>query len=173
MEIDNKSGDFIVGSREPFGRLLVEIMHSQSLDYDVHLTQKRIGQILVSAYLDDEIEYAELFGLESRRDMVHEDIARDLAMKAEVHARHSDVRMSFGHEYFGGLKIIAQREVKDLPELYAEREIVQIAVENSITTERGSVIDQQDVEMIDEEIAQAEASKEVLSLISKFEGDKK
>ena len=173
MEIDNKSRNFIVGSKEPFGRLLVEIMHSQSLDYDVHLTQKRIGQILVSAYLDDEIEYAELFGMDSRRDMQHEDIARDIAMKAEVHATNCDVEMSFGHEYLEGLKIIAQREVKDLPELYAEREIVQIAVENNITTERGSIIDQQDIEMIDEEIAQAEASIEVLSLISKLEGDKK
>lgn len=167
MEIDKKSGEFKVSSTEPFGKLLIELMYSRPLDESIHETQKRIGEILLSSYIGDRLQYTDDFGIETEKTLIHEDISRDISEKAQIHAKNSSIEMSFNKDYYDGLEKIAAREVKDLDDLYAERAIVTIAFENGITSQDGILVDEQDLELIEEEIEQAEAAKQALEMINK------
>ena len=168
MEINKDSKHFIVVSDEPFGQLLLEVMYSRSVDDRVLVVQRHIGNMLVEAYLDDTIDYAENFGMLGEKIILHNDIGRDLAMKAEVHARNHEVTMTFNEVHFDGLEQLALREIKDLPGLMAEREIIGVALEIGYESASGHIIDEQDIAMIDEEITQAEASKVVIRILKEL-----
>lgn len=168
MEIDKKAKAFNVTSSEPFGRLLVELMQNNSYEDEINKTLRKVGEILISSYLENEIDSVNEFGLNTDRRVLYKDIAKDMATKAEVHARNTEIAMRFPEEFFEGLARIAIREIKELPGLYSEREIVQIAVDKCITNAYGEFYDDQDLELIDEEIQQAEASREFMDLLRKY-----
>lgn len=168
MNIDKKAKAFNVTSSEPFGRLLVELMHNNSYEDEINKTLRKVGEILISSYIDNEFDSANELGLNEERVVIFKDIAKDIATKAEVHARNAEIAMKFPEEFFEGLAMIAIREIKELPDLYSEREIVQIAVDRCITNAYGEFYDDQDLELIDEEIKQAEASEEFMGLLRKY-----
>jgi hypothetical protein len=168
MEMDKKTRSFSVTSNEAFGRLLVELMHNNSNEIDIKNTLRRVGEIVVRSYLEDEADELEELGFNDTRPLVFDDLARDTKLKAEIHARNSEITMKFSEEYFEGLARIAIREIKDLPDLYNEKEITQIAVDKCLLNEYGQFYDDQDLNMIDEEIQQAEASKEFMLMLRDY-----
>lgn len=172
MEIypDNKS--FKVSTREPFGKLLLELMHGQSHDPAIFEVQKHVGSILLSAYIDDRIGDEDNIGLPSR-GIIDNDIAKDITIKVHSFAKNMDIDMVFSEQYFEGLERISAREAKDLPELFAEREVVAVAAELGYVDRFGFFIGDQDIEMVDEEIEQAQAAVEVLELLKKYHGKAK
>lgn len=172
MEIypDNKS--FKVSTREPFGKLLLELMHGQSHDPAIFAVQKHVGAILLSAYIDDTVEDKDNYEHPSR-GIIDQDIAKDITLKVYSYANNNNIDMVFGEQYFEGLERISAREAKDLPELFAEREVVAVAAELGYVDRFGFFIGDQDIEMVDEEIEQAQASIEVLELLKKYRGKAK
>ncbi len=168
MEIDKSSEKFNVLSTEPFGRLLLDIMQGKSHDESIYGTQKKIGQILLVSYLDKEIEDQENFKGDNARAQLHSDIAVDMSIKALLNSKNHDVLMSFEKEYFDGLEKIASRKSSILYDLYTELEIVSVAYENDIASQEGILVDEQDLDLIKEEIEQAEAAKKVLDMIRKY-----
>jgi len=173
MEIlpDNKS--FKVSTKEPFGKLLLELMHGQSYEPSIHKVQKHVGTMLLSAYIDNKVDDAEHFGIDSETPIIEDDIAKDIATKVVVFANNNDVDMVFDDEYFEGLEKISIREAKDLPELIAEREVVAVAAEMGYIDRFGVYVDDQDVKMVEEEIEQAKAALQVLDLLKTFKNRSK
>lgn len=165
MEIlpDNKS--FKVSTNEPFGRLLLELMHSQSYEPSIHKVQKRVGAMLLSAYIDSKVEDVEQYGIDLETPIIDDDIAKDISTKVIAFAHNNDVDMVFEDEYFEGLEKISLREAKDLPELIAEREVVSASAEMGYIDRFGEYVDDQDVKMVEEEIEQAKAALHVFDLI--------
>jgi len=168
MEVNPKENIITVKSTEPFGKLLLELMHGRSIDERILHVQYRVGAVLVEAYIDSEITDLEKLGPNNFREILHTDVARDLAMKAEVHARNSEVPIEFYEEHFDGLIEISNREVRDLPNLRAELEVVSVAAGLGYVPDVGFMVDDQDISMVQEEIEQAEAAELIISIIRKL-----
>jgi hypothetical protein len=170
MELLPNNKTLKVSTAEPFGQLLLELMHGQSYDNDIYKVQRRVGELLISSYINTKAEDAEFFGVESEMPIFSEDIAKDMAIKIFAHARVNDIDMEFSEEYFDGLERISEREANDLPELRAEREVVAVAAEMGYIDRFGMPTDSQDIQMVDEEIEQAEAAIIVLEMLKKYKG---
>jgi len=172
MELD-KAGNFKVTSHESFGKLLLEVMYSNMIDDRITRVQRHLGALLMENLLKDEFSDFEIEYIDSHRPQLYADPAKDIAEKSIIHARNKEVDFVFGEEFLEGLELISLREATDLPTLRAEIEVVSVAAEIGYMNERGVYIDSQDVELVKEEIEQAEASEIFLGMLHKYRTENK
>lgn len=166
MEFNPESRKFSVTTSEPFGKLLVELMHNKSFDEQILKVQQYVGGLLVDAYINNVFSDLDTINSGNYKHILDINMARDIASKAENFARSNTIDITFDDEHIDGLKKISLREVNDLPGLLAEREMVTGSTDMGFVAYSGRLIDDNEVVMIDEEIEQAKAAQEVLKIIS-------
>lgn len=170
MELDPRSNTIGVKSTEPFGRLLLDLMYNSSLDEQILKVQRYVGAVLIEAYINDKLVDLESLYADNYEHVFNRDMARDISKKAELYARENTVMITFEEEHYQGVENISRREANDLPMLLAEREIVSVAVDIGYIPEEGRYVDETELQMIEEEIEQATAAKELLEHLNKIKG---
>lgn len=170
MELDPTLKKLKITTQEPFGKLLLDLMYNSSIDNNVLSVQRHIGGVLVEAYINSQFSNIRELTVDNYSTVLDIDVARDIANKSENFARENNVTISFDEEHFEGIKQISLKEVNDLPELYAEREVIAVAVQIGYIPESARYVDERELEMIDEEIEQAKAAQDVLKAITCLEG---